>query len=87
MTIFDARCSVASCPFNLGARGITCGWLTGPGKRCHHAAYREAWQAAQELEQAQQAEAPRPESLTTRALAANRPMTADRARQLVLGGG
>ena len=83
MTIFDARCSVASCPFNLGARGVTCGWLTGPGKRCHHAAYREAWQAAQELERAQRAEARPAESLTARAVAADRPMTSERARQLV----
>jgi len=83
MTIFDAKCKVTSCPFNLGERGVTCGWLTGPGKQCRHAAYQEAWQAAQELERAQRAEARPAESLTARAVAADRPMTSERARQLV----
>ena len=54
MTIFTGvTCSVTSCPFNLGERGVTCGWLTGPSKQCHHHTYREAWEAAHELEQAQ----------------------------------
>jgi len=44
---------VTSCPFNLGERGVSCGWLTGPGRRCRHAVYREAWEASHELEQAQ----------------------------------
>jgi len=85
MTIFNAKCSVTSCPFNLGARGVTCGWLTGPSKRCRHAVYREAWQAAQELERARQAEARPAGSITARVVAAGRPMTAERARQLALG--
>lgn len=59
MTVFTGvACSVTSCPFNLGERGVTCGWLTGPSKACHHAVYREAWEAAHELEQAQAADVP-----------------------------
>jgi len=58
VTVFaDARCSVTSCPFNLGQRGVTCGWLRNGRGRCHHPIYREAWALAHELEQARAAEA------------------------------
>ena len=59
MTIFtDVMCSISSCRFNLGERGVSCGWLTGPSKQCHHHTYREAWEAAHELEQAQAEDEP-----------------------------
>ena len=54
MTIFSGACSVTSCPFNLGAKGITCGWLRNGRGRCHHPLYREAWALGHELEQAQE---------------------------------
>lgn len=54
MTVFTGvACAVTSCPFNLGEKGVSCGWLAGPGHWCRHAVYREAWEAAHELEQAQ----------------------------------
>jgi len=59
MTVYaGVFCSVTSCDFNLGERGVSCGWLTGPGHRCRSAVYREAWEAAHELEQAQAADEP-----------------------------
>ena len=83
MTTFSGvRCSVISCPFNLGAKGVTCGWLTGPSKRCHHPQYREAWALAHELAEAQEAAPAR--SLTGRAAAADAPMSSERARQMLL---
>jgi len=80
MTIFVGTCTVTSCPFNLGAKGLTCNWLRNGRGRCHHPAYREAWAAAHELEQA--AEPAR--TLTSRATAAQRPMSREQARQLAL---
>jgi len=84
MTIFSGvRCSVTSCPFNKGPRGLTCGWLTGPSKKCHHPIFREAWTLGHELEQAQELPV-QPSSLTSRATAANVPVSRERARQLIL---
>ena len=84
MTIFSSvRCSVTSCPFNLGPKGVTCGWLTGPSKKCHHPIFKEAWALAHELAEAQEPAA-RPLSLTGRAAAASTPMDAARARQMIL---
>ena len=84
MTVFvGLRCAVTSCPFNLGPRGLACNWLRNGRGRCHHPAYREAWAAAHELEQA--AEPARPaRTLTSRATAAHRPMSREQARQLAL---
>jgi len=72
MTVFAGVCSVTSCPFNLGARGLTCDWLRNGRGRCHHPTYREAWALAYELEQSQEAEAARilTETTTARTLAA-----------------
>jgi len=91
VTVFPGACSVTSCPFNLGQRGLACDWLRGGRGRCHHHAYREAWQAAYELDQAQEADlAPilaataTARSLTSRATAASKPMDAARARQMLL---
>ena len=82
MTIFMGTCTVISCPFNLGAKGLACNWLRNGHGRCHHPAYREAWAAAHELEQAEPARPAR--TLTSRATAAHRPMTREQARQLAL---
>jgi hypothetical protein len=84
MTIFAGTCAVNSCPFNLGARGLTCGWLRNGRGRCHHPTYREAWALAHELEQAQAQESAPARSLTGRAAAAHRPLTPKQARQLAL---
>ena len=72
MTVFEGVCSVTSCPFNLGARGLTCDWLRNGRGRCHHPTYREAWALAYELEQSQEAEAARilAETVTARTLVA-----------------
>jgi len=84
MTIFSSvRCSVTSCPFNLGARGLTCDWLRNGCGRCHHPIFKEAWALAHELAEAQEPAA-RPLSLTGRAAAASTPMDAARARQMIL---
>jgi len=123
MTVFMGACSVTSCPFNLGDGRVTCDWLHNGRGRCHHPQFREAWQAAYELEQAQAGEqrhknistarsasqsemsqifepsqadrtsevvaekmqdAPaRPSSLAARVAAAQRPMDAARARQIL----
>jgi len=56
MTAFSGACSVTSCRFNLGGGRVSCDWLRGGRGRCHHHAYREAWTAGHELEQAQEAE-------------------------------
>jgi len=85
VTTFTGTCTVTSCPFNLGAKGLSCNWLRNGRGRCHHPAYREAWAAAHELAQAQAAEPARPaRTLTSRATAAQRPMSRDQARQLAL---
>jgi len=57
MTVFAGVCSVTSCPFNLGNGRVACDWLRNGRGRCHHPQFREAWQAAYELEQAQAGEA------------------------------
>ena len=57
MTGFSGACSVTSCRFNLGGGRVSCDWLRGGRGRCHHHAYREAWTAGHELEQAQEMEA------------------------------
>ena len=91
MTVFPGTCTVASCPFNLGQRGLACDWLRGGRGRCHHPTFREAWQAAHELEQAQAGEAvtilaatATARSLAARVSAAQRPMDAATARQRAL---
>jgi len=93
VTVFPGACTVTSCRYNLGERGLSCDWLRGGRGRCHHPAYREAWAAAYELQQAQAGEAVtilesapvvRPSSVTSRATAASKPMDAARARQLIL---
>ena len=53
MTSFPGKCSVVSCPFNLGNGRVACDWLRNGRGRCHHYAYREAWALAYELDQAQ----------------------------------
>lgn len=82
MTIFrNARCPVSSCPANRGEAGCTCDYAYR-GVACRHPVYKAAWAAAHELEQAQAEQEQK--TLTARALAANRPMGAARARQLAL---
>ena len=83
MTVFaGVFCSVTSCPFNLGQRGLACDWLRNGRGRCHHPLYREAWALAHELAEAQEPAA-RPSSITSRVTAASTPMDAVRARQLI----
>jgi len=91
VTVFPGVCTVTSCPFNLGNGRVACDWLRGGRGRCHHHAYREAWTAGHELEQAQAGEAvtiltamETARSLTSRATAAQRPMDAATARQRAL---
>ena len=72
MTVFAGVCSVTSCPFNLGQRGLACDWLRNGRGRCHHPLYREAWALGHELAEARAAEAARilAETTTARTLAA-----------------
>jgi len=70
MTVFMGACSVTSCPFNLGDGRVTCDWLRNGRGRCHHPQYREAWQAAYELEQAQEADPILTATATARTLVA-----------------
>jgi len=83
MTVFAGVCSVTSCPFNLGNGRVACDWLRNGRGRCHHSIYREAWQAAHELAEAQEPPA-RPVSLASRVAAADMPVSRERARQLIL---
>jgi len=91
--VFVGVCTVTSCPFNLGGGRVSCDWLRNGRGRCHHHAYREAWTAGHELEQAQAGEAGtilesapvvRPLGLTGRVAAADAPMSPERARQMIL---
>jgi len=92
VTVFPGACSVTSCRFNLGGGRVSCDWLRNGRGRCHHPTYREAWSLGHDLEQALQEVEAAPiltatetaRSLTSRATAANAPMSPERARQLIM---